>query len=167
MTVLLDQQGMPFRDVGPCIAPTVEYWQILSTYPSEKQYKVIEYFQENMLPFWFAVSLMHCKNVELVDAPPAPPKVAAKRAKKGIPEIKFKTLVIEPMRKQIRREKAEDGEPTSEIQRALHICRGHFKDYRENPLFGKYADIYWWEPHVRGSAKNGAIVKDYKVNAPR
>ena len=117
-------------------------------------------------PFMFALSLMHCKNVELKDASPTPSKVAAQRAKKGVPDIKFKTLVIDPMRKQIKREKSEDGQEASEVQRALHICRGHFKDYREKPLFGKFADVYWWEPHVRGNAKNGAIVKDYKVNAP-
>lgn len=120
-----------------------------------------------IFPVLFAVSLMHCKNVKIVDAPPTPPKVAASRAKKGIPDIKYKTLVIEPMRKQIRRESAEDDESISEVHRALHICRGHFKDYRENPLFGKHADIYWWEPHVRGNAQNGTIIKDYKVNAPR
>jgi hypothetical protein len=115
-------------------------------------------------PFWFALSLLHCKNVKLEDVP-VPPKVQAKREKRGIPNITFKTLIVEPMRQQVRREATDD--PTGEqnhIRRALHIARGHFKDYRDGPgLFGKYQGLYWWDMHVRGSADIGTVVKDYQV----
>lgn len=114
--------------------------------------------------FAFALSLLHCKNVKLEDVA-VPQKVQAKREKRGIPNIIFKTLVIEPLRQQVRREAAED--PTGEqnhIKRALHIARGHFKDYRNGPgLFGKYQGLYWWDMHVRGKAEAGVVVKDYQV----
>jgi len=114
--------------------------------------------------FAFALSLMHCKNVNLEDIP-VPPKIQAKREKRGVPTVTFKTLVVEPMRQQVRREAAEDpaGEQ-NHIKRAMHIARGHFKDYRNGPgLFGKYQGLYWWDMHVRGSAEVGTVVKDYKV----
>lgn len=46
---------------------------------------------------------------------------------------------------------------------SLHICRGHFKDYREHGLFGKEKGVYWWDAHVRGKAENGIVEKDYRV----
>lgn len=117
-----------------------------------------------LLPFLFALSLLHCKNVKLEDVP-VPPKVQVKREKRGVPSVTFKTLVVEPMRQQVRREAAAD--PTGEqnhIKRALHIARGHFKDYRNGTgLFGKYQDIYWWDMQVRGSASVGEVIKDYRV----
>ena len=121
-------------------------------------------FATVMFPFLFTLSLLHCKNVKLEDVA-VPPKVQAKREKRGVPNITFKTLVVEPMRQQVRRETAQD--PTGEqnhIRRALHIARGHFKDYRNGPgLFGKYQGLYWWDMHVRGSADAGLVVKDYQV----
>ena len=53
-------------------------------------------------------------------------------------------------------------------KKALHICRGHFKDFRksENGLFGKHKDLYWWESQVRGNAKEGVVFSDYEVKSP-
>ena len=53
-------------------------------------------------------------------------------------------------------------------KKALHICRGHVKDFRrsEKGLFGKYRDLYWWESHVRGTAKAGMVYSDYEVKSP-
>ena len=33
----------------------------------------------------------------------------------------------------------------------------------EKPLFGKLTGRFWWEHHVRGSADDGVVVKDYEV----
>lgn len=47
-----------------------------------------------------------------------------------------------------------------------HLVRGHFKHYTaEAPLFGKYTGTYYWPPHVRGNIENGAVVKDYYLEA--
>lgn len=50
------------------------------------------------------------------------------------------------------------------LKRALHICRGHFKNYSNGKgLFGKYKGLYWWDMNLRGNSENGTVVKDYKV----
>ena len=57
------------------------------------------------------------------------------------------------------------GEDATGIKKALHICRGHFVTYTpKHPLFGKYVGTFWKPDHVRGNAKNGIVLKDYKVN---
>ena len=115
-------------------------------------------------PFFFALSLMNAKNVSLVDAP-LPLKVAAKRGRSGKTVLSFKTLHIEPMKARARSE-ATTGE--SHLRRALHICRGHFKDFREGPgLFGKYKGLYWWDSQVRGTDESGRIIKDYSLGSPQ
>ena len=38
------------------------------------------------------------------------------------------------------------------MTRAMHICRGHFKDYRQGKgLFGRYHQLVWQPAIVRGS----------------
>jgi hypothetical protein len=51
------------------------------------------------------------------------------------------------------------------LKMALHICRGHFKDFTERGLFGKYHGLYWWDAHARGNAKEGIALKDYRVHS--
>lgn len=117
------------------------------------------------LPLGFSISLLHCKNVSLENIQ-VPPKVIASRKKRGMACVQFKTLVVEPMKKRViyERDNDPDGEQNI-VKRALHICRGHFKDFRESGLFGKYYDIYWWGQHVRGDIRHGMIIKDYRVNS--
>lgn len=105
-----------------------------------------------------AISLMHCHNVERVER-------GGKRAGKSRPRkgwgVRHYTLVIDPMKAVLR------GEGQSEatgLKRALHICRGHFRDYREGKgLFGKHKALVWTPMHARGSAEVGVVTKDYKI----
>lgn len=121
------------------------------------------FFATVLHPFWFAVSLLHCKNVELVDKPISR-QYRRMMERKGEPITQYKTLVIEPFKKQVRNEARESGQ--NEIERALHICRGHFRTYSEDkPLFGKISGTFWIPMHVRGNADVGTIEKDYKVVA--
>lgn len=111
-------------------------------------------------PVLFATSLMHAKNVQMIDSP-LPPAVLKRRQKDGKPAITFKTLVIQSMRKQAK--EATEGGDTS-AKRAMHIVRGHFKDYRNSGgLFGKHRGLYWWDMHVAGNDKFGKVIKDYQV----
>lgn len=119
-------------------------------------------FQEMMIfPLFLAISFMHCKNVEYVenDYPTAYQKKYKKRH--GKPMKKYKTLKIEPMKKTLQ---TKGNISKNGLKKALHICRGHFKDYRENGLFGKHHEIYWWDSHVRGSKEVGEVEKDYKIS---
>jgi hypothetical protein len=53
------------------------------------------------------------------------------------------------------------------IKHALHICRGHFRTYTpDKPLFGKVTGTIFVPMHARGSAQEGIVVQNYKVNAP-
>jgi hypothetical protein len=108
-----------------------------------------------------AISLSHCKNVEVTAVAP-PIKLSRKQEKHhGVPKVAYHVLEITPMRKVLR----EEGQSQSHgLQKALHICRGHFKDYRERGLFGRNRGIYWWDAHVRGSTDQGSVVKDYQIS---
>jgi hypothetical protein len=109
-----------------------------------------------------SISFMHCKNVKLIDNEILIKLQKARQKRNKLPLVKHYTLEISPVKKLLR----EQGniEKTG-IKQALHICRGHFKDYRDGRgLFGKYQGLYWWEDQVRGNIENGKIIKDYKVN---
>lgn len=114
------------------------------------------------IPVWLAISFMHCKNVTVnSDEPPA--KLQKARERRGkLPLFTFKTLEIKPMVKILK----EQGESeTKGLKHALHICRGHFKDFTKGPGLGRghAKGLYWWDSHVRGSREVGAVIKDYKV----
>jgi hypothetical protein len=117
-----------------------------------------------LCPFLLAISFLHCKNVQIAPHDPAP-KTPGKRRSRHAPKIKYHTLQIEPMKKVLREEgRAEE----TGIKHALHICRGHFKDFSKGKgLFGKYQGMFWWDSQVRGSAERGAVVKDYNINEPK
>ena len=118
-----------------------------------------------LLPLAFAISLLHCKNTT-VQIQEVPERLQKARQRRGRPPLfRYHVLEIEPMRRILR---SEGRSHETGLRRAMHICRGHFKDYRERGLFGKetHKGIYWWDMHVRGSAKDGVVVKDYTVKAP-
>lgn len=50
------------------------------------------------------------------------------------------------------------------LRRALHICRGHFADYRSGAgLFGKHKQLVFVPDHTRGKADCGVVISDYRV----
>lgn len=113
-------------------------------------------------PFALCLSLMHCKNVVMEGHDP--PKLSRVLEKKGVkPAVRYHTLAIEPMKQVLRHEGQSEA---TGLKKALHICRGHFKDYSKHGLFGKYKGMYWWESHARGSADVGVVIKDYAVKQP-
>lgn len=110
------------------------------------------------------LSLLCCKNVSTVDAPP--PRQARRRAARegGPTPYTVKTLVVRPMRQ---RAGAASSSTDKAVPLALHWVRGHFKTYsEEKPLFGRIAGTYWWSAHLAGDVSAGAVVKDYKVEPP-
>lgn len=116
-------------------------------------------------PFLLTISFLHCKKqTKLIEHVP-PEKVQRKRARRNKPPLtKYYTLDIEPLKEILRTEGRvhEVGLP-----KALHICRGHFKDYSQGKgLFGKYKGLYWWDSHIRGNEDVGTVVKDYAVKLP-
>jgi len=109
-----------------------------------------------LIPFFYGISLMHCGNVSVVpvgsDRKPNPRHGHDPRAC-------YHVLDIKP----IHRMAAASKMGSSSVKRALHICRGHFKDYRKSGLFGHYKGIYWWDMQARGTIEKGEVKKDYRV----
>jgi hypothetical protein len=106
--------------------------------------------QSFMHPALLAISFLHCRNVSVVEntVPAASAKKYAARHN-GVRPTEYKTLVIEPL-KQILRKEGGSGEHG--VPHAMHICRGHFRDYREGKgLFGKYHQVVWTPSVVRGT----------------
>lgn len=101
-------------------------------------------------PALLAVSFMHCRNVTVVENP-IPPKLQKRYQERheGAGLGNYKTLVIEPL-KQVLRSQGRSGEVG--LAKAMHVCRGHFRDYREGKgLFGKYHQLVWTPAVVRGT----------------
>jgi hypothetical protein len=113
-----------------------------------------------LYPMLLTVSFLHCKNVAIVDHAVDRPLAKKWHARHGIWPTTYKTLVIEPLKQILRR---EGGADKVGIQRAMHICRGHFKDYREGRgLFGKYHQLIWQPSLVRGT-KGKAAPREIEV----
>lgn len=117
-----------------------------------------------LFPCLLALSFMHCKNVVITDNQPS--RADRRRAEHhgGRPVVTFKTLNIRPMQTILKHEGQIEH---TGLKKALHICRGHFATYsEERPLFGRVSGTFWKPMHLRGSAKEGAVVKDYDVKPP-
>lgn len=161
LVVYLDERGM----ILPELIMQLSQHEALTSVQDNHGNKGI--LGANFFPFAFAISLMHCKNVHFVDVPAVPRPLQKKHESKGIRFFRFKTLEIEPLKAQVRRDGPTVERKDGEIRRALHIVRGHFKDYRESGgLFGKLKGVYWWDMHAAGAIKNGAIIKDYRIIQP-
>jgi hypothetical protein len=109
-------------------------------------------------PGYLALSFLHCKNVSIIKK-----GISILMGKRNRHQgIKYHVLDINPMKQVI---KTEGNIEVVGLRKALHICRGHFKDFTEKGLFGKYHDIYWWNDLVRGNVDSGIVLKDYRVKA--
>jgi len=114
-----------------------------------------------LYPALLALSLCHCKNVELQpeDLPQALRRAREKRGRAAV--SRFYTLEISSMRRDL-----EAAGSVSSLRNALHLCRGHFKDYREGGgLFGKHHGLYWWDLQARGTSTRGEVRKDYSIGS--
>jgi hypothetical protein len=119
-------------------------------------------FSTAIFPACLTLSFFHCTNVSVrEEAPPARLSKAHER-RHGRPLLRYKTLDIHPMQRVLRQ---EGGSARVGLPRALHICRGHFKQFRQKGLFGKHFGLYWWEMHLRGQRSAGLVSKDYAVHA--
>lgn len=113
-------------------------------------------------PYLLAITFTHCKNTTIRDIIP-PPKLNKRTIERhGIALNTYKVLEIEPVIKILR----DAAEPGVSLPKRLHICRGHFKDYRQHGLFGRLTGLYWWGQHIRGQKSMGQCAKDYSLSMP-
>lgn len=112
-------------------------------------------------PVYFALSLCHCKNVEIIDATDRYKQSDKWKRRQGCPDIKYHVLEIETAKKTLR---SIGNSDTVGFAKALHVVRGHFATYTEDkPLFGKIVGTVWKPSHARGDVKVGTVVKDYSI----
>lgn len=112
-------------------------------------------------PALLAISFLHCKNVTIVDHAVDKPLAKKWAARHGVRPVDYKTLVIEPLKAVLRQEgrSHEHG-----LQKAIHICRGHFADYTQGRgLFGRYHGKYWIPSVVRGTRGAKAPAREIEV----
>jgi len=168
---------VPFLQVagGGVIGPWFDYWlevrhdgTVYRAAPVYPLFPVDSLFLGHLFtlakPLLLAISFLHCRNVAVRDEPVSLSRPERRRLERaGIEPVRFKTLDIAPMRQVLA---DEGGSQSVGIQRALHICRGHFATYsQDKPLFGKHTGTFWVPAHVRGSVKHGVVAKDYRVLA--
>lgn len=180
-TFIEPEKGKPFGPIGSHLAGLAEdgtwfqhadggvYWGgspvEFTVKPSEEMVQQAgDSVAQLLFPVLLTISFMHCKNVDLRHITP-PKKLSRKhRKKRGRDLIKYHVLDIEPIRKIFDKHGAGSKQT---LRKALHICRGHFKTFTADaPLFGNLTGTYWWPQHVRGSKKDGVVLKDYRVGAP-
>lgn len=115
---------------------------------------------------FLALTFSHCKNCSTKELPSPSPKLQKARISKGKLPLTSRAhvIVIDPMRKAIKSATGSDHYVQSSV--ALHIVRGHFRTYEENPLFGKYKGTFWVPMHTSGT-HGEALKNDYKVKTPQ
>lgn len=107
------------------------------------------------------ISIANCRNAERVEMEPPERLNRRHLERKGRPLFRYYVLNIAPVRKILEQ---EGGLGENSLGVALHLCRGHFKDFREGGgLFGRHKGLYWWDAAVRGSVKHGVVAKDYAL----
>jgi hypothetical protein len=131
-----DGQLWPFEEPHHLVSPVVRW----------PEFDIVSYKKPSLLllvvPF-LAISFCHCGNVPVIREP-VPRKLKAKRARlhEWSPDA-CHTIDIGPMCRQLN---AVGAKEPGGLKRALHICRGHFKDYRDGRgLFGKVHGMWWWK----------------------
>lgn len=168
--ILLDPHGRPINS-GAVYFPRVELRRQKhddeNHYPASGEFSLAELPESiaalcpAFLHTMFGLALLNCKNVHAREQPCSPKLAKRYQERHGHKRPRYYVLDIEPMRQKFR--DANGGKDGISIAKALHICRGHFKDYRKKPLFGKVSGMFWWQPHVRGTAEAGIVEKDYRI----
>lgn len=159
LVILLDKQGNPIKfghESGRGAMIHAVDSESLGMPSADMGRNIIELCKPGLL----ALSLCNCKNV--VTEVKEPPTKKNKRHIKefGRPLTKFRTVKISDIFVK-RAGSTTHGEMTGAV--ALHITRGHFADYTEKGLFGKYKGRFWFGQHIRGNKKVGSVKHEYSV----
>lgn len=123
---------------------------------AEYQLWIERYFQVALL----SLSFMHVKGATVEAPPTAIPMLASKR-RQARAQQRIHTLRIEPLERVMREARASAGKGV-----AVHLVRGHFKDFRNGPGVGgnpKARGLYWTPPHVKGNPDRGLVAKHYET----
>jgi hypothetical protein len=109
------------------------------------------------------ICFAHCRGVRATEhRQPRQQRRARQRANQP-PLFDYRTIDIGPAVGILRKEGHIER---NGIAVALHLCRGHFRNYTdEAPLFGKYTGTVYIPMHLRGRDVTRTIIHDYRVRA--
>lgn len=107
-----------------------------------------------------AYCFCNCSKTIVIPHTPDERLLRAYRKRTGHDLVRYNTVQIEAVNKVLKSAATTAG---GDLKQALHICRGHFKDYRERGLFGKIKGVFWWDMAVRGSVEHGTVIKEYEA----
>lgn len=156
--------------------PKANYQIPRSILKSVPEQDAIDAITTNSLPAFMTLSLLHCRNVEVVEhqAKQAKGRKMEKELKFLKPHQSLKkhyTLKVSPVSKQYRSKPSSEwkGEPRKEM--AWHQVPGQFRQYGgtypdgrpRGLLFGKWTGLFWVPSHERGKREGGEITHDYRV----
>lgn len=160
--MVADRLGRPYDNFIPIIDPKPPYVDM-----SDERYKEAKLYTliESVALAAHMISLMHCKNIEIVDAPAEGTRQQqrhAERKRKGLPKLDYKVVNLKP---QGGKRKSGTGVMSVDTEQPWHLVRGHFKTYTEDaPLLGQHVGTWWWGAQVRGNPQEGIVVKDYDLD---
>lgn len=125
----------------------------------EMEVDIIQAFDNFYHPYFYAESLLHCNNVST--EPSHSPRHIRRQIERTFKRkpLEFKQLTIDTS---ITKRRSKSGKSNFETLHARHLVRGHFKDYRDKGLFGKYKGVFWFAPHERGD-ESTQVQKEYIV----
>lgn len=158
--ITCDNKGKVLIDENQLLATNPTY-NLIPEFKNVTQQQKTEFIMLDINVVFYALNFLHCRNVKSIENK-FDDKLINNWKKKNRPFFeKYYTLEIDAMKKVLE----DEGDiKNSGIKKALHICRGHFKNYDDKPLFGKHTGMYWWQHSVRGSKDVGIINKTYQVN---
>lgn len=142
--------------VRPDGTPADHHWVSLTAYPMEN-------WDMAHITLLGALNFCNATNTEIVE--PTRPRAEAKRiARTG---VRVSMIHVRPMGRSANG--ARRLEPLDLT--AQHGVRGHMAHYGaccpghdpKGLLFGKLTGRYWVPPHVRGDAKHGTVVQNYRL----
>jgi len=173
----LDAQGKMFvlwregHQTGPSMSMDCDargdraavYPMVVECDDAEDRVGLVSLAHFSMRTLALAISFCHCSNVEIVTTP-IDSALQRKRERVGkVPITSWKVLNIGSISRAVNA--AMKGNALG-LKQALHMCRGHFKDYGAKGLFGKLKGTYWWNMQLRGTKEVGVANKDYNVQVP-
>lgn len=139
-----------------------EAWVKDGTEEGRMKYKSLRYEAHAYgNPLFLAVCFMHAKNATLTARHPDRTLNRRREQRGHKPLLSYKVLEVGPIRRVLEASR-QAHEKGTDIQLALHRCRGHFKTYTSAaPLLGRHVGTYFWEEQVRGHGRH-AIRKEYR-----
>lgn len=110
----------------------------------------------------WTLAFMHTAKVEVEEVAPIAKLSKAHEKKYRVPLCSYKTIKVNAISS--KRREAIDGESRQGGKHRLHICRGHWRDYRFGAgLYGKWHGIYWIRGHFKGKEELGTIKHNYEI----